>query len=84
MTNDYFTVTNYHLNIAMTYGEQTAKNQIERGHDEPLTEPELWTEHEPDELVFSVTGEKIHDVEESYLILDAFEEGYYYYDGWEN
>jgi len=83
MTNDYFTVTNYHLNLAKRYGEQTAKIQIERGHTEPLTEPELWDEHAPDELVFYVTGEKMHDVDESYLVLDAFAEGYFYYDGWE-
>lgn len=82
MSNDYFTVTNYHLDLAKKHGENLAKLQIGLGHTEPLTAEELWDEHPEDELVYQVTGEKMHDVEESALITDSFEEGYFYYGEW--
>lgn len=80
MVNEYFTVTNYHLNIAKQYGEKVAQHQREEGHTEA---DEPWLEHSQDEIIFLVTGEKEHDVDESYLIIDAFEEGYYREEGWE-
>lgn len=82
MTNDYFTITNYHLNVALKHGEHVAKAQIDEGRTDPLTDEELWDTFPQDDIVFLVTGEKIHDVDESYLVLDAFEEGYFYYAGW--
>lgn len=81
--DDEFIVTNKHLNLAMQYGEATAKIQREHGHTAPLTDEELWEEHPQEDIVFMVTGEKLHDVAEYYVILDSFEEGYFYYDGWE-
>lgn len=74
-------VTNYHLQIAKTYGESIAKAHVLAGK-EPVTEEELWDEFEQDDIVWVVTGEKPHDVPEHFLILDSFEEGYYYADDW--
>lgn len=83
MTTDYFTITNYHLNVARLHGEKVAQHQQDEGRTEPWVEEELWEEFPDDEIVFLVTGEKIHDVDESYLIIDAFSEGYFYHEGWE-
>lgn len=82
MVNEYFSITNYHLNVALAHGQKLAKAQQDAGHTEPLTDEELWEEYPQDEIVFLVTGEKMHDVDEHYLILDAFEEGYFYHEGW--
>lgn len=83
MVNEFFTVTNYHLNIAKLHGEKIARHQQADGRTEPLSEEELLNEYPEDELIMLVTGEKEHDVDEAYLIVDAFEEGYYREDGWE-
>lgn len=84
MTNDYFTVTNYHLSVAHQHGSKVAKHQRDEGRTEPYTEEELFEEFPEDEIVFLVTGEKIHDVDESYLVIDAFSEGYFYEEGWDS
>lgn len=84
MTNDYFQVMNYHLEVARLHGEKVATHQIAEGRTEPLTDEELWDEFPQYDIVFLVTGEKMHDVDEGYLILDAFEEGYFYHEGWDN
>lgn len=75
-------VTNYHLNVAAKFGDTVARTHHGTGR-EPMTDAELYEQHPIDELVFAVTGEKVHDVPEHYLILDAFEEGYFYSDIWE-
>lgn len=82
MVNETFIVTNYHLNIATKHGEKLAQHQQAEGHTEPLSEEELHASLD-DSIVFLVTGEKEHDVDESYLIIDAFEEGYYREGNWE-
>lgn len=84
MSNDFFVVTNYHLNIAEKHGQSVAQAQIDAGYTEPLTDEELWDNHPQEDIVFLVTGEKMHDVDEGYLILDSFEDGYFRYGGWEN
>jgi len=82
LVNEFFTVTNYHLNIAKMHGEKLAQHHQAENHSEPLGEEELHASLE-DSIVFLVTGEKEHDVDESYLIIDAFEEGYYREENWE-
>ncbi len=82
-TTDDVDVTNYHLNAAERHGQKIAASHKDKGI-EPLTDEELWVEHPQEDIVFLITGAKIHEVPENYLILDSFEEGYFYWEGWDD
>lgn len=86
MTNDNeVEVTNVHLVVARKYGESIAavhKNVLEK--DGAVTEDELFEEHSEADVVWIVAGEKLHNVPEYYLIIEEFEDGYFYSDVWDN
>ncbi len=83
INNDDVDVTNNHLDAAERYGQRVAAKHHEHGSD-PVTDEELWDEYPPEDVVFLITGAKVHDVPEHYLILDSFEEGYFYSEVWDD
>lgn len=81
-TLDDIDVTNYHLNAAERYGQKVAAQHKEK-HGEPVTDEELWAEFPQEDVVYLIMGAKEHEVPEHYLVLDAFEEGYFYSEVWD-
>lgn len=81
-TMDDVEVTTHHLDAAERYGQKIAATHKERV-GEPVTDEELWDEHSEGDVVFHITGAKMHDVPEYYLVLDSFETGYFYWEGWD-